>query len=314
MELAKRQMPVTFGGELNYRTEKIVFDVTEIPLPYNGIHDRPALAKFMAASHYAYNTLKMPGPLTIITVPSDKKDALICADQLYREAVAATATKALAPAAEALGGKKTGKTSRTHSGKRTSLECCAPVEDVPESSTGKSKKSKATPPETKKVPVKEDGTGGAFTISSALVNKYESVHFAFIRANVDVFAWQASNIPGVPREVIEHHLAVCPHARPVKQKDRKQALERQEFIMEELMKLEAAGLVRGVLHPTWLAIQWWCARQMGSGGCVLITHISIRLVQRTLSGCRALTKLLTPRPGATCCHSSMPTHDTTRSS
>ena len=68
-----------------------------------------------------------------------------------------------------------------------------------------------------------------------------------------MFAWQASDITGVPREVIEHHLAVCPHVRPVKQKVRKQALGRQEFIIEEIRKLEAAGLVRGVLHPTWLA-------------------------------------------------------------
>ena len=105
---------MTFGGKLNYMTERIVFDVAEIPLAYNAILSRPALAKFMAASHYAYNTL------TIITVPFDKKDALIYADQLYREAVAATAAKALAPTAEASGGKKTGKTSRTHSGKRTS--------------------------------------------------------------------------------------------------------------------------------------------------------------------------------------------------
>ena len=67
-----------------------------------------------------------------------------------------------------------------------------------------------------------------------------------------MLAWQPSNIPGVPREVIEHHLAVCPHARPVKQKVWKQALERQQFIAEEIKKLEAAGLVRGVLHP-WLA-------------------------------------------------------------
>src|SRR4051812_31276641 len=53
--------------------------------------------------------------------------------------------------------------------------------------------------------------------------------------------------------MIEHHLAVRPQARPVKQKVRKQAVERQEFIAEEIKKLEAAGLVRGVLHPTWLA-------------------------------------------------------------
>ena len=76
---------------------------------------------------------------------------------------------------------------------------------------------------------------------------------AFLRANIDVFAWQPSDIPGVPREVIEHHLAAYPHGRPVKEKVQKQALERQQFIVEEIKKLQAAGLVRGVLHPTWLA-------------------------------------------------------------
>ena len=150
-------------------------------MPYNGILGCPALAKFMAVSHYAYNTLKMPGLLTIITVPSDKKDALICADQLYREAVAATVAKTLAPAAEAPGRKKagktpsgktsSGKTSCTHSGKRASSECCTLVEDVPESSTSKSKKSKAAPPKTKKVSIKEDSTGVAFTVSSTLDSK-----------------------------------------------------------------------------------------------------------------------------------------------
>jgi hypothetical protein len=49
----KITLPVTFGGELNYLTEKIMFDVVDLPLPYNGILGRPALAKFMAASHYA---------------------------------------------------------------------------------------------------------------------------------------------------------------------------------------------------------------------------------------------------------------------
>ena len=62
----KVTLPATFGGELNYRTKRIVFDLAEIPLPYNGILGRPAQAKFMAASHYAYNMLKMPEPLTII--------------------------------------------------------------------------------------------------------------------------------------------------------------------------------------------------------------------------------------------------------
>ena len=82
----KVTLPVTFGSELNFRTERVTFDVADFPLPYNGILGRPALAKFMAASHYAYNMLKMPGPISVISVPGDKKDALICADKIYREA------------------------------------------------------------------------------------------------------------------------------------------------------------------------------------------------------------------------------------
>ena len=122
----------------------------------------------MAASHYAYNMLKMPGPISVISVPGDKKDALICADKIYREAAAATDRKSLA--AEAPGAKKTksGKSSDAHSGKRTSSECCATVEDAPSNSTGKCKKTMAAPPEAKKVSAKEDGTGGTFTISATL--------------------------------------------------------------------------------------------------------------------------------------------------
>ena len=162
-------MPVTFGSELNFRTERVTFDVADFPLPYNGILGRPALAKFMAASHYAYNIRKMPGPISVISVPGDKKDALIYADKIYREAAAATDHKS--PAIEAPGGKKkakSGKSSDAHSGKRTSSECCTAVEDAPSSSTGKCKKIMAAPLETKKVSAKEDGTGGTFTIGATL--------------------------------------------------------------------------------------------------------------------------------------------------
>src|SRR3954466_15177336 len=110
----KITLPVTFGSELNFRTEKVTFEVADFPLPYNGILGRPALAKFMAASHYAYNMLKMPGPISVISVPGDKKDALICADKIYREAASATDRETLA--AEAPGGKKktkSGKSSHT---------------------------------------------------------------------------------------------------------------------------------------------------------------------------------------------------------
>jgi hypothetical protein len=49
------------------------------------------------------------------------------------------------------------------------------------------------------------------------------------------------------------HLKIYPNARPVQQKPRKQSVERQNFIREEIKKLLKAGFIREVRHPRWLA-------------------------------------------------------------
>lgn len=45
---------------------------------YNGIIGRPALAKFLIATHYGYQSLKMPEPKGVITVRGDRKMAYAC--------------------------------------------------------------------------------------------------------------------------------------------------------------------------------------------------------------------------------------------
>jgi hypothetical protein len=57
--------------------------------------------------------------------------------------------------------------------------------------------------------------GQTTRISGDLDSKLELVLITFLQANVDVFAWQLSQMPGIPREVIEHHLKIYPDARPV---------------------------------------------------------------------------------------------------
>ena len=57
----------------------------------------------------------------------------------------------------------------------------------------------------------------------------------------------------MPREVIEHKLAVNTDARPVKQVLRKQSKEKLEFIVSETDKLLEAGVIKVVPHPTWVA-------------------------------------------------------------
>jgi hypothetical protein len=60
-------------------------------------------------------------------------------------------------------------------------------------------------------------------------------------------------MPGIPREVIEHHLKIHPDAKQVSQKPRRQSIERQDFIREEVRKLLRAGFIEEVHHPVWLA-------------------------------------------------------------
>ncbi|KAK1664652.1 hypothetical protein QYE76_052811 [Lolium multiflorum] len=78
--IGKVTLPVTFGTPVNYRTERITFEVVNFRSPYHCVLGRQAFARFMAAPHYAYNMMKMPGPRGIITVHGDPAMALECED------------------------------------------------------------------------------------------------------------------------------------------------------------------------------------------------------------------------------------------
>ena len=132
--------------------------MVDIPLSYNGILGRPALAKFMAASHYAYNTLKMLGPQGVITVKMDKKDAVACIEKMYKDSVAASP-----------GNPEVLVTSKAP-GKRNDQRALGKGNDAP--STVKKQKTIAGQPSplTKQVPAREDGSG-AFTIGAGLSDK-----------------------------------------------------------------------------------------------------------------------------------------------
>jgi hypothetical protein len=82
-------------------------------------------------------------------------------------------------------------------------------------------------------------------------------------------------MPGVPRKVIEHHLAVCPQEHLVKQNTRKQAQEKEDFIVQEIEKLKKAKLIREVAHPTWIANPVVVPKANGSGRlCVDFTSLN----------------------------------------
>jgi hypothetical protein len=60
-------------------------------------------------------------------------------------------------------------------------------------------------------------------------------------------------MPGVPKELIEHSLNVYPQAVPKKQRLRRFAPDKWEAIKREIAKLLAAGFIKEVIHPEWVA-------------------------------------------------------------
>lgn len=58
---------------------------------------------------------------------------------------------------------------------------------------------------------------------------------------------------GINPNVITHKLNVDPNAKPVKQKRRKFAPERNKIINKEVQKMLESGKIREVNYPGWLA-------------------------------------------------------------
>jgi hypothetical protein len=82
--LGKIELDVCFGDSSNYRREKLEFEVMDWPSQYHAILGRPALAKFMAVPHYAYLTLKIPGPKGTIMVQGSFEVSNTCDKEFNR--------------------------------------------------------------------------------------------------------------------------------------------------------------------------------------------------------------------------------------
>ena len=89
-------------------------------------------------------------------------------------------------------------------------------------------------------------------IGSKLVEDLKSLLTHFLRQNKDVFAWMQEDMGGIDPVVITHRMNVSPSFKPIKQKRRSFAPERQKAINEEVGKLLQAGAIREVEYLEWL--------------------------------------------------------------
>ena len=74
-----------------------------------------------------------------------------------------------------------------------------------------------------------------------------------LRRNVDVFAWDAYEAPGLDLKFICHHLNVNPSITPKRQPPWRPSKEHVEAVKCEVIKLKQAGAIKEVFYPQWLA-------------------------------------------------------------
>ena len=74
----------------------------------------------------------------------------------------------------------------------------------------------------------------------------------FLRKNVDVFAWNAYEAPGVNPSFICHHLNVYPSVTPKKQPHRHSSKEHSDAVKDKVIKLKQVGAIKEVFYLEWL--------------------------------------------------------------
>jgi hypothetical protein len=255
-------LEMSCGSGENKHKETLTFEVASFDIRYNCILGRPFLLKFMAVVHTVYATIKMPGPKGVITLKFDQRDALACEDVAltYAGRFSEKETQELvAKVAKTHGGSTpvitlapklpTGGTLRPPVEKKSTFVGSTSNQPTADQAADDKKKGVAD----KEVAVDPDDTEKKLRLNAELDAKWELTLITFLRENMNVFAWQISDMPGIPREVIEHKLVIDSVFKLIKQKERRYRPERRETIRVEVNKLHEVEFIRPVDYPIWLA-------------------------------------------------------------
>ncbi|KAJ4821053.1 Pol-polyprotein [Rhynchospora pubera] len=206
-------LEVEFGEPPNSVISRVKFIVVNAPSAYNVILGRKSLNDVGAIASTKHLMIKFPTRLGVGVVKGDQQKAREC----YQAAVIDQVTQ--------IEKRNIEKKVRVPSSG-------APGEDVEEV---------------------ELSEGITTKLGTALGAKDRELVKECLKRNQEIFVAEGEQMPGIRREIAEHKIKLFPNARPVHQKKRKFGPERRTIIEEEVQRLLAAGFIREVKCPAWLA-------------------------------------------------------------
>ena len=92
-----------------------------------------------------------------------------------------------------------------------------------------------------------------FRVGAQLPLQEKEELIEFLKRNIDLFAWDACDVPGINLAFICHHLNVNLVITPKKQPPRHPSKEHADAIRDEVVKLKCAGPIKEVFYHEWLA-------------------------------------------------------------
>ena len=88
-----------------------------------------------------------------------------------------------------------------------------------------------------------------FQVGAQLPHREKEELIEFLRRNINVFAWNAYEAPGVDPSFICHHLNVNPSVTPKKQPHRPSSQDHSDAVRDEVTKLKQAATINKVFYP-----------------------------------------------------------------
>ena len=251
-------LPVTFGMTPKYVTKSCKFYVLSTPSSYNMILGRTGLSQIQASLSTPHLKVKFQTPAGVGELRGDRE----MADKCYGQAlcIAETDPENKRKSATMVRGlnKKKHREPKKPRLESLMIEASDFMEQNSEAKIQQSVKrheqTKVEPAvDTESVIIDPEQPNRKIKIGTGLETVFKQELTHLLREYADVFAWGPEDMPGIDESVAMHSLDVDPKKKPVKQKRRNFAPERQQAIDDEVEKLLKADIICEIKYPDWLA-------------------------------------------------------------
>ncbi|XP_074348997.1 uncharacterized protein LOC141688527 [Apium graveolens] len=253
-------LPIIFGTAPRQVSYMMKFYVISATSSYNMILGRPTITKLRAIPSTIHLKLKFPTPGDVGELKGNREMAGRCYGQAL---VMAETEPENRKKIMSLPKGQSRKKHREHLSKRARLDMNM-IEDSGYSVTNvdariqkfveSKEKTKVEPAQqTIEVDLEPGNPTRKIKIGKGLETTFQKELIDLLKEFADVFAWSPEDMPGIDESVAIHSLDVDPKQRPIKQKRRNFAPERQQAIDQEVEKLLKADIICEIKYPYWLA-------------------------------------------------------------